>query len=216
MQFDEKFTTPAWMIEWQGKFKEILVEGLTDGPTYVKLGSKSLNALDVVLAFRPMASRVTKDAVVIGGKLSVFPVKESIKAMPSSNQTMVGWLAGAYPSAVFPKRDKTRVGTLIAAVQDAPLNSGKAFITQLRELGGVEKMLQYIESFTGAAVENRKLVARALVEAFTASLPEFFADGGPEAPVGKPQTYTDGGNVVQLILKKQGILPPDEDNKKPH
>jgi hypothetical protein len=69
-----KFKAPSWMIDWQKKYQPMLVDGLTDGPTYVRLVGKSLPALDVVLALRPMVGRITDDSVMVGGKLSVFRI----------------------------------------------------------------------------------------------------------------------------------------------
>jgi hypothetical protein len=199
-----EFKTPAWMKEWQAKYAPILVEGLTDGPTYVKLGAKSLDALDVVLAFRPMISRIDKGTIVVGGKLSVFPVKDSIKAQPSSTNVMVKWLEGAYPNAEFPKKGKERVGTIIASLQKAPLDGGKAYTAQFRESDNVSKMMSYIEALTGEAIDGRKLAERAIQEAFVAEMPDVFTKiDDPDAVVSSAGVYGDGDNVVKLIAKKQ-------------
>lgn len=201
-----KFKPPQWMPSWQQKYSGLLVEGLTDGPTYVRLSRKSLDALDVVLAFRPLVSRVTSDTIVIGGKLSVFPVKESIKAEPASDAVMVTWLLGAYPELSCQKRSVDRVGTLVAALYQADVTAGKVFIDQWGDTDHVEKMLDHIVEISKTEIENRKLVSRALKEALRAEMPVLFSDvvQNPKAKVDvTATTFNDGEKVVDLIAYKQ-------------
>ena len=128
-----------------GTDQPLLVEGLTDGPTYVRLMIKELPALDVVLAIRPMVGRITESAIMLGGKLSVFPLKDTLKAAPANEATMANWLKAAFPNVEWPKVSSRRVGTIVATPQTAPYYSGAEYLTAFKQSDTVEKMVAFIE-----------------------------------------------------------------------
>ena len=197
------FKAPAWFNDWKDKYQPILVDGLTDGPTYVRLTRKECPMLDVELAFRPFVTRVTEDKIAFVGKLSVFPVKGTVKAEPANASTMVGWLSGAFPNLEFPKKSDLRVGTVLLTIADAPMNAKKAFTEHFADSPLVDKLLDWIEEMGGFKVENRKLAARALKEAYVHWLDVVFlpGDGDSAASVGTTAEFAAGDNILPFVKK---------------
>lgn len=204
MQDYPKF--PSYLENWYEKFAPLLVNGLTDGPTYVRLATKSLPTLDVVLAIRPVMQRLDSNALMIGGKVSVFPIKESLKANPSSEDVMVSWLTSAYPQITFQKVSAERVGTTVLSVQNAPYKSGKSYVEAFKEADTVGKLLTYIEGLIGEPIDNRQQVARAISEALLAQVPfvfsKFVIEEAPKGSITEAQGFTNSDNVIQLASKK--------------
>lgn len=204
-----KFNNPAWMDEWQNKHQPLLVEGLTDGPTYVRLMIKELPALDVVLAIRPMVGRITESAIMLGGKLSVFPLKDTLKAAPANEATMANWLKAAFPNVEWPKVSSRRVGTIVATPQTAPYYSGAEYLTAFKQSDTVEKMVAFIEQMVGGEVADRKHVLRAITDALEAELPALFdaasLDKAVETPTTLDTEFGDGDKVVSFAKKKMAM-----------
>lgn len=156
---------PKKMAEWRAKFDPILVEGLTDGKNYIRLQRKETPHGTFVLAFRPLMQRVEPEAVLLGGKLSLFI--ENTTVAPVNEETAVAWLEECYPSVPWSKRDGgKRLGTNLLSPVKAPLGQGKQFLDSLREAHTAEAMLKSIEEKADIAAENRKQVLRAMYEAF--------------------------------------------------
>lgn len=200
-----KVKLPEWVAEWQAKYPALLVSGLTDGPMYVRLATKSLPMLDVVVALKPFISRVTSKMVMVGGKLAVFPIKETLKAQPASEQVMVGWLRAAYPNIEFPKFSGERVGTIVAAPQGAPYGAGAAYREAFKESSTVNKLVDHIESLIGEPVAERAQVERAITDAMLAQLPSVFGKFKVETPTKEELVndteYADGSNVIAFGAK---------------
>jgi hypothetical protein len=194
-----------WLKSWQEKYQPLLVEGLSDGPTYVRLATKSLDMLDVVVALRPVSSRINAHIIMIGAKLSVFPVIESLKVDPANKSVLRGWLLEAYPHVVFPKQDHQRLGTVFAAGFGAPYDEGTVFLEEFKKHGLAEKLIHQVEEMLGTPVEDAKQVIRAVSDAYAAQLPLLFKlKQGPKEPV------YDGSNVIQFkpVLSIDNPNPP--------
>jgi len=199
-----KAKVPKWFEGWKDKYSSALVEGLTDGPTYVRLARKECPMLDVQLALRPYVMRITENKIALCGKLSVFPIKDTLKAAPANEEVMANWLAAAFPDVEFPKRSGQRVGTIILTLADAPMNAKKAFKVHWAESKMVDSLLDWIEGIGHLTVADRKLAARALKEAYGYWLDTaFYEEDGPDtAKVGEDGEIAHGNNILQFMKKK--------------
>lgn len=195
---------PEWFDGWREKYNSLLVEGLTDGPTYVRLCRKECPMLDVEMALRPYVMRLTEDKIAFCGKLSVFPVKDTIKAAPASEKIMADWLSAAFPNMEFPKRSGQRVGTVIMTLATAPMDAGTAFKKHWADTNMVDAMLDWIEGMHGITVPDRKLATRALKEAYGNWLDYAFndEDGKPGKPVSVDTDIAHGENILPFVKKK--------------
>lgn len=197
---------PKYLNTWREKFEPLLVEGLSDGPTYVRLATKSLPTLDVVLAVRPVMQRLDSKTLMVGGKVAVFPVADSVKAAPSSEEVMITWLMGAYPQINFQKRNAERVGTVVMSVQNAPYKSGKSYVEAFKEADTAGKMLAYVEELIGESIAERQKVARAVNEALLAQVPrnfaQFVSEDAPATSLKDQPGFANDDNVIMLASKK--------------
>lgn len=192
---------PAWFPKWREKYAPMLVNGVTDGPTYVRLTVKECPMLTVDLAFRPYATRITEDILALGGKLSVFPRKDTLKAEPANAKTMVGWLTASFPDIEFVKKAEYRVGTEVLAMVKAPIGSKGAFLKTFDDAPFVDILLSHVEKMGHFEVQDRKLAIRALKEAYVGWVENLFLPGQDDHAEIQMGDMAHGDNIVPFVKK---------------